>query len=75
MGFSIFCTLTDGKAMHLERGERNKINYFPAGSSFPLAFKKMVYSGAHVARFLGTATSGVNRLAAFDVLSDAEKYY
>ena len=41
----------------------------------PLAVKKMGYSGADVARFLGITTSGVNRLAASDVLSDTEKYY
>jgi hypothetical protein len=40
-----------------------------------IAIKKMGYSGAHVARFLCITTSGVNRLAASDVLSDTEKYH
>lgn len=40
-----------------------------------IAVKKMGYSGADVARFLGITTSGVNRLAASDVLSDTKKYY
>ena len=40
-----------------------------------IAVKKMGYSGAGVARFLGITTSGVNRLAASDVLPDIEKYH
>ncbi|MBW1783471.1 MAG: transposase [Deltaproteobacteria bacterium] len=40
-----------------------------------IAVKRMGYSGADVARFLGITTSGVNRLAASDVLSDTEKYH
>ena len=40
-----------------------------------IAVEKMGYSGADAARFLGITTSGVNRLAASDVLSDAEKYH
>ena len=39
-----------------------------------IAVKRMGYSGADVARFLGITTSGVNRLAASDALSDTEKY-
>ncbi len=38
-----------------------------------IAVKKMGYSGADVARFLGITTSAVNRLAAPKVLSDTEK--
>ena len=36
--------------------------------------KKMGYSGADVARFLGINTSAVNRLAVSDGLPDVEKY-
>ena len=39
-----------------------------------IAVKKMGYSGADVARFLGITILGVNRLSASDVLSDTEKY-
>ncbi|MDY6973747.1 MAG: hypothetical protein SV775_15705 [Thermodesulfobacteriota bacterium] len=39
-----------------------------------IAVRKMGYSGADVARFLGITTSAVNRLAASDVLPDTEKY-
>ncbi|MDY6972116.1 MAG: hypothetical protein SV775_07285, partial [Thermodesulfobacteriota bacterium] len=35
-----------------------------------IAVRKTVYSGADLARFLGITTSGVNRLAASDVLPD-----
>jgi hypothetical protein len=40
-----------------------------------IAVKKMGYSGVHVARFPGIAISGVNRLAASDVVSDTKKYH
>jgi putative transposase len=39
-----------------------------------LAVKRMGYSGAEIARFLGITTSAVNRLAASDELQDLEKY-
>jgi chromosomal replication initiation ATPase DnaA len=39
-----------------------------------IAVKKMGYSGADVARFLGITTSAVNRLAASDELTETEKY-
>ena len=39
-----------------------------------IAIKKMGYSGADVARFLGITTSAVNRLAVSDELPDVEKY-
>ena len=39
-----------------------------------LAVKKMGYSGADVARFLGITTSAANRLAASDELPEIEKY-
>ena len=39
-----------------------------------IAVKKMGYSGADVARFLGINTSAVNRLAVSDELSELEKY-
>jgi len=38
------------------------------------AVKKMGYSGADVARFLGITTSAVNRLAASEELPEIEKY-
>jgi len=34
----------------------------------------MGYCGAKIARFLGTTTSAVNRIAASDELQDLEKY-
>ena len=40
-----------------------------------IAVKKMGYSGADVARFLGITTSGVNRLASSEALLDTEKYH
>ena len=39
-----------------------------------IAVKKMGYSGADVARFLGINTSVVNRLAVSDELPELEKY-
>ena len=39
-----------------------------------LSVKRMGYSGAEIARFLGITTSAVNRLAASDELQDLEKY-
>jgi chromosomal replication initiation ATPase DnaA len=39
-----------------------------------IAVKKMGYSGADVARFLGINTSAVNRLAFSDELPEVEKY-
>jgi predicted transcriptional regulator len=39
-----------------------------------IAVKKMGYSGADVARFLGINTSAVNRLAVSDKLPEVEKY-
>ena len=39
-----------------------------------IAEKKMIYSGADVARFLGINTSAVNRLAVSDELPNIEKY-
>ena len=39
-----------------------------------IAVKKMGYSGADVARFLGINTSAVNRLAVSDELPEGEKY-
>ena len=39
-----------------------------------IAVKKMGYSGADVARFLGINTSAVNRLAVCDELPEVEKY-
>ena len=39
-----------------------------------IAVKKMGYSGADAARFLGINTSAVNRLAVSDELPDIEKY-
>jgi len=39
-----------------------------------IAVKKMGYSGADVARFLGINTSAVNRLAVSDELSEVENY-
>ena len=39
-----------------------------------IAVKKMGYSGAEVARYLGINTSAVNRLAASDELSEVAKY-
>lgn len=39
-----------------------------------IAVKKMGYSGADVARFLGITTSAVNRLAVSDELPEIEKY-
>jgi len=39
-----------------------------------IAVKKMGYSGADVARFLGINTSAVNRLAVSDELSEVEEY-
>jgi len=39
-----------------------------------IATKKMGYSGADVARFLGINTSAVNRLAVSDELLEVEKY-
>jgi len=39
-----------------------------------IAVKKMGYSGAGVARFLGINTSAVNRLAFSDELPKVEKY-
>ncbi len=40
-----------------------------------IAVKKMGYSGADVARFLGITTSAVNRLAVSDELSEVQKYF
>jgi hypothetical protein len=39
-----------------------------------IAVKKMGYSGADVARFLGINTSAVNRLAVSDELPEVKKY-
>ena len=39
-----------------------------------VAIRKMGYSGASVARFLGVNTSAANRLAVSDELSDTKKY-
>jgi hypothetical protein len=39
-----------------------------------IAVKRMGYSGAEVARFLGITTSAVNRLAVCDELPEVEKY-
>ena len=39
-----------------------------------IAVKKMGYSGAEVARFLGVTTSAVNRLANTEELSDVGRY-
>ena len=39
-----------------------------------IAVKKMGYSGADVAGFLGINTSAVKRLAVSDELPDVEKY-
>jgi len=39
-----------------------------------IAIRKMGYSGADVARFLGVTTSAVNRLAVSDELPEIEKY-
>ncbi len=39
-----------------------------------IAVKKMGYSGADVARFLGVTTSAVNRLAASEKMMDIDKY-
>jgi putative transposase len=39
-----------------------------------IAVKRMGYSGAEIARFLGITTSAVNRLAVSDELQDLEKY-
>ena len=39
-----------------------------------IAVKKMGYSGADVARFLGITTSAVNRLAASEKLPEVEGY-
>jgi predicted transcriptional regulator len=39
-----------------------------------IAVKKMGYSGADVARFLGITTSAVSRLAVSDELPEVEKY-
>ena len=39
-----------------------------------IAVKKMGYSGADVARFLGINTSAVNRLAVSNKLPEVEKY-
>ncbi len=39
-----------------------------------IAVKKMGYSGADVARFLGITTSAVNRLAVSDALQELDKY-
>ena len=39
-----------------------------------IAVKKMGYSGADVARFLGINTSAVNRLAVSDELPEVLKY-
>ena len=39
-----------------------------------IAVKKMGYSGADVARFIGINTSAVNRLAVSDELPEGEKY-
>ena len=39
-----------------------------------IAVKKMGYSGADVARFLGISTSAVNRLAVSDELPEIEQY-
>jgi hypothetical protein len=41
---------------------------------FQIAAKKMVCSGADIARFLGINTSAVNRLAVSDELPEVEKY-
>ena len=38
-----------------------------------VAVKRMGYSGAEIARFLGITTSAVNRLAASDEFKDMEK--
>lgn len=40
-----------------------------------ISAKKMGYSWADVVLFLGITTSGVNRLAASDILSDTEEYH
>ena len=39
-----------------------------------MAVKKMGYSGADIARYLGVTTSAVNRLTVSEELSDIEKY-
>lgn len=39
-----------------------------------IAIRKMGYSGANVARFLGISTSAVNRLAVSEELPEAERY-
>ena len=39
-----------------------------------IAVKRMGYSGADVARFLGITTSAVNRLAVSDELQEMEEY-
>ena len=39
-----------------------------------IAVKRMGYSGADIARFLGINTSAVNRLAVSDELPEVEKY-
>jgi hypothetical protein len=39
-----------------------------------IAVKKMGYSGAEVARFLGVTTSAVNRLTVYEKLMDIDTY-
>ena len=39
-----------------------------------VAVKRMGYSGARVARFLGVTTSTVNRIAGRDEIDDLERY-
>ena len=41
---------------------------------FQIAVKKMGYSGAGVARFLGINISAANRLAVYEELPEVEKY-
>ena len=40
-----------------------------------IAVKKMGYSGAHVARYLGITTSAVNRLAVSEELPETKEYF
>ena len=60
--------------MELHSGLRKR-RVVKSGKIFcQIAIKKMGYSGADVARFLGINTSAVNRLAASGELTEIEKY-
>ncbi len=58
----------------LRSGSRRRVVVKTRKIFCQVAVKKMGYSGADVARFLGISTSAVNRLAAFEELPETGQY-